>query len=98
VIDEPDFHLEQVAEGAWAAVAASQFAVGNAGIVDLGGETLVFDTFFTPAAARGLLEEARRLGLPPVSVVVNSHWHGDHVRGNQIFEGVPIVATARPAS
>ena len=24
---------------------------------------------------------------------MNSHWHGDHVRGNQVFEGVPIVAT-----
>jgi cyclase len=34
-----------------------------------------------------------RLGLGPVSVVVNSHWHGDHVRGNQVFEGAPIVAT-----
>jgi len=41
VIDERDFRLEQVAEGAWAAIAESQFAVGNAGIVDLGGETLV---------------------------------------------------------
>jgi glyoxylase-like metal-dependent hydrolase (beta-lactamase superfamily II) len=90
----PHFRLEQVADGAWAAIALpDRGAVGNAGLVDLGGETLVFDTFFTPLAARGLLDEARRLGLPPVSVVVNSHWHGDHVRGNQVFEGAPIVAT-----
>ena len=82
-----------MAEGAWAAVSASQFALGNAGIVDLGGETLVFDTFWTPFAARGLVAAAERLGLGRISVVVNSHWHGDHVRGNQVFEGASIVAT-----
>jgi glyoxylase-like metal-dependent hydrolase (beta-lactamase superfamily II) len=96
VSDPADFRLEQVGEGAWAAIALpDRLAVGNAGLVDLGGETLVFDTFFTPAAARGLLEAANRLGLPPVSVVVNSHWHGDHVRGNQVFEDAKIVATRR---
>jgi cyclase len=58
---------------------------GKRGLVDLGGEILVFDTSWTPAAARELL------GLGPVRWVVNSHWHGDHVRGNQVFEG----ATAR---
>ena len=90
---EPHFRLEQVADGAWAAIADSDLAAGNAGIVDLGGEALVFDTFFTPAAARELLAEVERLGLAPVSVVVNSHWHGDHVRGNQVFDGAPILAT-----
>ena len=91
---EPHFRLEPVAEGAWAAIALpDRGAVGNAGLVDLGGRTLVFDTFFTPAAARDLLAAARELGLPPVEVVVNSHWHGDHVRGNQVFEDAAIVAT-----
>ena len=61
MIDERDFRLEQVAEGAWAAIAESQFAVGNAGIVDLGGETLVFDTSWTPFAARTLGPGQERL-------------------------------------
>ena len=61
--DELDFRLEQVADGAWAAISASDLAIGNAGIVDLGGETLVFDTFWTPAAARELLAAAHELGL-----------------------------------
>jgi cyclase len=93
--DELDFRLERVAEGVWAAISASDLAIGNAGIVDLGGETLVFDTFWTPRAARGLVAEAERLGLGPVRHVANSHWHGDHVRGNQVFEGSTIVATRR---
>jgi cyclase len=84
------FRLEQVADGAWAAIADSDLAAGNAGIVDLGdGELLVFDTSWTPTAARELA------GLGPVRWVVNSHWHGDHVRGNQVFEEATIVSTRR---
>jgi cyclase len=85
------FRLEEVAEGAWAAIADSDLAVGNAGLVDLGGETLVFDTSWTPAAARELLAAAH----DRVSIVVNSHWHGDHVRGNQVFDEATIVSTRR---
>jgi cyclase len=93
-VTEPHFRLEPVAEGAWAAIALpDRGAVGNAGLVDLGGRTLVFDTFFTPAAARELAAAARELGLPRVEVAVNSHWHGDHVRGNQVFADAAIVAT-----
>jgi glyoxylase-like metal-dependent hydrolase (beta-lactamase superfamily II) len=69
-------------------------AVGNAGIVDLGGEALVFDTHFAPGAARELRAAAVELA-GPVRTVVNSHWHGDHVRGNGAFEGAAILATAR---
>ena len=85
------FRLEQVADGAWAAISGSDLATGNAGLVDLGGETLVFDTSWTPAAARELLAAA----TGPVRWVVNSHWHGDHVRGNQVFEEATIVSTRR---
>ena len=90
------FQLERVADGIYAAVArADGGAVGNAGIVDLGETTLVFDTFQTPQAARDLLAAAGRLLGRPVSFVVNSHWHGDHVHGNAIFPaGAPVLATA----
>ena len=47
--------LIQIAAGAWAAIASPDGAAfSNAGIVDLGDLTLVFDTFETPVAARDL--------------------------------------------
>ena len=47
------FRLEEVANGVYAAVVTPGVgAMGNAGIVDLGDRTLVFDTFLTRAAAR----------------------------------------------
>ena len=90
------YDLREVAEGAWAAVAApGGEARANAGIVDLGDETLVFDTFMHRAPAEALRADARRLTGRDPSIVVNSHWHGDHVRGNEIFAGAEIVATPR---
>jgi glyoxylase-like metal-dependent hydrolase (beta-lactamase superfamily II) len=87
--------LQDIGPGAWAAIARpDRGAVGNAGFVDLGGAALVFDTHFSPGAARDLRAAAEeRVG--PVRTVANSHWHGDHVRGNPVFEEATIVATAR---
>jgi cyclase len=76
------FELEPVGEGIWASVAVpGRGAVGNAAIIDLGGEALVVDTHFAPAAARDLREAAEELA-GPVRHVVDTHWHGDHVNGN----------------
>jgi cyclase len=65
----------------------------NSLLVDLGGETLVFDTSFTPKAAADLLAESRRRFGERPHLLVNSHKHDDHMRGNEAFPGARIVAT-----
>ena len=47
-----------------------------------GGEVLVVDTRSSPAQAREILEDLGELRAGPVSVVVNTHGHYDHVFGN----------------
>lgn len=91
------FSLRAVAPGVWAAVAPGTAgpAVSNAAIVDLGGRALVVDTFFTMVAAEELAGEVRRLTGRDAYLVVNTHWHADHVRGNGAFADVPIVGTRR---
>ncbi len=91
------FALDRVGESVWAAVATpGGGALGNAGIVNLGSEALIFDTTLTPAAARDLRAAAEDLCIGPVRWVVNSHWHGDHVRGNASMPAeATIVSTAR---
>ncbi|GCE07457.1 MBL fold metallo-hydrolase [Dictyobacter aurantiacus] len=92
----PYFQLEQVAEGVYAAIVrGGTGAWGNAGIVDLGDETLVFDTFFTPPAAQSLREAAETLTGRSPAYVINSHFHADHVFGNQVFDDAIIVSTTR---
>jgi glyoxylase-like metal-dependent hydrolase (beta-lactamase superfamily II) len=91
------FHTEQLAPGVYAAIATDNgFACANAGIVDLGEKTLVFDTFLSPLAAQDLLRAAEHLTRHPVAYVVNSHFHNDHIRGNQVFSpDVQIISTTQ---
>lgn len=91
------FTLERVADGVYAALSREGVgaAMSNAGIVDLGDRTLVFDTCMTPLAAQDLRDAAQQLTGRPVSLVVNSHWHDDHVLGNQVFADAEILATER---
>jgi glyoxylase-like metal-dependent hydrolase (beta-lactamase superfamily II) len=91
------FRLEQLADGVYAAVHSDGGeAISNAGIVDLGDRTLVYDTFFTPQAAADLRLAAETLTNRPVDVVIDSHSHNDHVWGNQVFGAdTDIVSTIK---
>jgi cyclase len=96
VSDAPEHYaVEQVAEGAWAAVAVeSGAAAGNAGFARLeDGTSLVVDCGFTPAAARELRAAAGRLAGPVARLFV-THAHFDHYGGSHAFADVPILATA----
>src|SRR5574340_729262 len=92
------FELHEVARGAFAAIATPEgWAVGNAGIVDLGDRTLVFDTFSNHLAAEDLKATAERVTGKPVEYVVLSHAHRDHVKGTQVFGDATIAATRKTA-
>ena len=67
--------------------------MSNAGIVDLGGQTLVWDTGTSPRAAIELKRVAEELTGRTVGLVVNSHHHLDHSLGNQVFAGSSIFST-----
>jgi len=89
------FQIEPLADGVYAAVASEQgHAICNAGIVDTGDKTIVFDTFISPDAAEDLLKSAKRLTSHKPTYIVNSHYHSDHIRGNQVFSpDVDIIST-----
>ncbi len=87
------FRLHPLAPGVWAAIhRQGGSAICNAGIVDLGGRTLVFDTFMAPQPAEDLRAAAESLTGRPVDLVVNSHYDNDHIWGNQAFPA-PIFST-----
>ncbi|MCW3119808.1 MAG: fold metallo-hydrolase [Chitinophagaceae bacterium] len=91
------FRLEQLAPGVWAAIQNDNYghAICNAGIIDLGNKTIVFDPFMTPEAARDLKRAAEQLTGRQVALVINSHYHNDHIRGNQSFiPQAAIISTA----
>jgi cyclase len=89
------FDLIEVAAGAYAAIGTEGGgAYSNAGIVDLGDQTLIFDTFQTVRAAQDLRAAAEQLTGRRATAVIISHAHGDHWMGNQVFaDHAPIIAT-----
>ncbi len=95
VVESKHFHLEEVADGVYVAIASIDGgAVCNAGLIDLGDQVVIFDTFLTPQAALDLRAAAERLFDHPITTIINSHWHNDHVNGNMVFPpDIPILAT-----
>jgi glyoxylase-like metal-dependent hydrolase (beta-lactamase superfamily II) len=90
------FTLQKLGDGIYAAIATDGgSAIGNAGVVDLGDQVLVFDTFVNHHVAEELREMVRRLIGKPITYVVNSHFHSDHVKGNQAFGSARKVATTK---
>jgi glyoxylase-like metal-dependent hydrolase (beta-lactamase superfamily II) len=88
------FRLQALAKGVYAAIALpGSGSLANAGIIDLGESTLLFDTFWTPQAAQDLRMLAEQLTGHSVAYVVNSHADGDHIHGNQMCAGATIIAT-----
>lgn len=89
------FELYQIAEGVYAAIGIEGGAAfSNAGIIDLGDQTLIFDTFETPKSAEDLRVAAEHLTGRPASYIIISHAHLDHWMGNQVFaDRTPIIAT-----
>ncbi len=88
------YAFASIADGVTAGIArADGTALSNTGVVELGGLTAVFDTSLTLRSARETRAAAvERTGRAP-AIVVNSHWHLDHVIGNQEFEDGAIWAS-----
>lgn len=92
------FTLHEVAPGVWAAIdnpaAKAAQSGSNSGFIIGSDSVAVVDTFVNPAAAQALLDEIRKKTSLPIRFVVNTHYHIDHVAGNNIFAaaGATIVA------
>lgn len=88
------FILERVSPNVYAAIAKEgSGSVANAGFVNLGDNSIVFDTFNTQQASEDLRNIAEKVTKQPITWVINSHWHGDHIRGNQTFKESIIISS-----
>jgi cyclase len=91
------FSLYELAEGVYAAIhAPGGWAQSNAGIIDTGDRTLIYDTFISPLATQDLLVAAQTLTGRSAHLVINSHYHNDHTWGNlAVPAGTDILSTGR---
>ena len=80
------FTFDRIQDDIYHAVGTGTLAVGaNAAIIINAADVLIVDSHISPAAACVLLQELKAITQKPVRYVVNTHFHFDHVHGNQIF-------------
>jgi glyoxylase-like metal-dependent hydrolase (beta-lactamase superfamily II) len=81
------FNLYEISQGVYAAIEnASKQAGSNAGFVDMGDYTIIFDSLLDIEAAADLKKAAGELTDKNLKYVVNSHFHMDHVLGNCVYD------------
>lgn len=73
----PGVHAYIQPDGGW--------CLNNAGVIAGDGATLLIDTAATQARTEALRAAAATVTAEPVSIVVNTHHHGDHTHGNYLF-------------
>ncbi len=81
------FDIFKVADGVYAAIGKPGVFSNGAFIVNK-EDVVVVDTHLRPSWARDLIAEIRKLTDKPVRYVVDTHWHPDHVQGNQAYVSV----------
>lgn len=97
----PGFEIVPLADGVYAAIRNEPPGLtvnANSVFIINENDVVVVDTTLTPSSAKELLAALRKLTTKPVKYVVNTHWHDDHIMGNQVFReafpGVEFIAHA----
>src|SRR5262245_50358593 len=94
-----EYAWTNLAPGVWAAIRSDPFELpqeGNAVFVVTDQGVVLFDAGGSPAMGAAIVAKVRSVTSQPITHIVLSHWHGDHMRGLQsiraAFPGVQILA------
>lgn len=94
-VSAQNFEVQKLAEGVFAVIRKEppglMFDANNVFIVG-DEDVVVVDSNFSLASTREVLAALRKITDKPVRYVINTHWHDDHITGNQIYrEAFPKV-------
>jgi len=94
-----EYAWTNLAPGVWAAIRSDPFELpqeGNAVFVVTDQGVVLFDAGGSPAMGEAIVARVRSVTSQPITHVVLSHWHGDHMRGLQAiraaFPGAQVLA------
>lgn len=95
----PDVELHELGDGCLAYVQHDgSWGWSNSGLVVGDGSSLLVDTLFDLRLTRRLLESLTPFTrIAPIRSLVNTHANGDHCYGNQLVDGVEIIASTAAA-
>jgi len=81
-----EYKWQELAPGVWAAIRQDPFELpqeGNSVFVATDAGVVVFDAGGSPAMGEAIVAKVRSVTDKPVTHVIISHWHADHMRGLQ---------------
>lgn len=99
---EVEMQLKQVSEHVWMAQGQAGMASDNAGFISNASAIItddgvvVVDTLGSPSLAALFLSKLRAVTDQPVTTVILTHYHADHIYGLQVFKqlGAKVIAPA----
>lgn len=62
------------------------WVTGNTTVIINDKDVMIVDDGFLPSVARLTLREIKKITDNPIKYIVNTHWHGDHWQGNDVFK------------
>lgn len=87
-----NFRVEQIAKGVYALLRNDPPGLmcdGNSGFIVNDDHVIVVDA---PESSREVIKAIKKITDKPVKYVINTHWHDDHIIGNQVYkEAYPNV-------
>ncbi len=72
--------------------------ISNAGFIVTQDSVVVIDALGSPPLAQEMLAEIRRVTPKPVSHLIVTHYHADHIYGLQVFKQAGAQILAHPAA
>ncbi len=87
------FTFNEIRQGIYHAVGTGNLVVGaNSVVIVNEKDVLLVDSHMTPAAEWAMMRELKSITDKPIRYVVNTHFHFDHLHGNQVFpDDVEII-------
>jgi cyclase len=85
----PDLIVVQLDSGVYAAIRNNPLSLAvnaNSLIIVRNADVVVVDAQFTRAATQETLRAIRKITHKPVAYVINTHWHDDHLAGDQVYQ------------
>jgi glyoxylase-like metal-dependent hydrolase (beta-lactamase superfamily II) len=84
-----EYNWQELAPKVWAAIRQDPFELpqeGNAVFVVTDAGVVLFDAGGSPLMGESIVAKVRSVTPKPITHIVISHWHGDHMRGLQAIQ------------
>jgi len=80
------YRFQQIVPGVYSAIGTGAMNVGsNSAVIVNRDDVLIVDSHISPESGRAMLQELKAITDKPVRFLINTHFHYDHVNGNQAF-------------